>query len=929
MTQADAAARATLARAEALSQAGDDDAALRALQPLLDGATAPFEVRWLAAVLHERRAQYDEASQQIEALAARVPWHADLQNARGRLRAHQGRAAEALALFDEVLAREPHNADALFNRGNALRLLIRREEAIDAYRAVLPLHAGYAQAALLEIARQQQALQDFAGARISYLQLYHASGGSLDSIGYRLANEHHLWPPDPAATAQLARELGERYAAQVPSVPLPPAAVREAGRRLRIGLVSADLWSHPVGYFLEPLLASAAAQQADWFVYASRKPDADPLTARLRARASVWHEVAAWDDPRLARQVRDDGVDVLVDLAGYSAHHRLAAFAARPAPLQLSWLGYHGTTGLPYIDAVIADPVCVPHDESHFFSEPLLRLPSTRLCFAPHPAAPPIAPAPVLRHGAVTFGCVQRAEKIGAPVLAAWARIANALPQARWVLVVGDAESDGSDHDRLRRRAAAAGFAPAQLQILGRQPYADYLAGYAQVDLLLDTFPYPGGTTTAEALWQGVPTLTLSVPGMLGRQGEQILKAAGMPQWVTYSEDDYVATAVERGRSAPTAAWSALRPGMRERLVATPLFDAERFGRDWMSAVQSLWQDRAGQAQDRSAERAPRSPRIVFLVPEVRGPTGGVKVICEHAARLREQGFDAWLYLPSGSNADSFWDLQVPALPDWRPAADDLVIVPEVMPGASIADVRRHGCRIVLLVQNWITAHECLTGWPDPGTPPFDAVIAVSRVTQELAQRYLPQLPCWTVPPAVPLFAAPIPSGEGAAQEAIAIMPRKRPADAAYLRRMWPIAFPDLADVPWVEIDDLSHAEVMARLRRARYFVSLQDREGFGLPALEAMAAGCLVLGFTGLGGDEYANADNGVWLAGDRVPELLDALASAIRQERRNPGCHDAMRAAAQAMAAQYSLDQQAINVSQAYTAIIQHRSIPDLHPR
>lgn len=909
----------TCDRARVLVAAGDHAGALALLEPWL--AVSPPPVLTLAAELHEQLGHYAEALRLYEALAARSPWQADLQNARGRLRAQQGRAAEALALFEEVLAREPRNADALFNRGNALRLLIRREEAIEAYRAVLPLHAGYAQPALLEIARQQQALQDYAGARISYLQLYHVSGGTLEAIGYRLANEHHVWPPDPAAMAQLARELGGRYAAQAPAVALPPARAREAGGRLRIGLVSADLWSHPVGYFLEPLLASTAAQQADWFVYANREPDADPLTARLRARASVWHEVVSWDDARLARQVRDDGIDVLVDLAGYSAHHRLAAFAARPAPLQLSWLGYHGTTGLPYIDAVIADPVCVPPGESHFFTEPLLRLPHTRLCFAPHPAAPPIAPAPVLRQGAVTFGCVQRAEKIGAPVLAAWARIANALPQARWVLVVGDAESDSSDRDRLRRRAAAAGFAPAQLQILGRQPYADYLASYAQVDLLLDSFPYPGGTTTAEALWQGVPTLTLSVPGMLGRQGEQILKAAGMPQWVTHSVDEYVAAAVERGRSAPTAAWSALRPVMRERLAATPLFDAERFGRDWMSAVQGLWQERVGQARDHSAERAPRPPRIVFLVPEVQGPTGGVKVICEHAALLREQGYDAWLHQPPPSNAGAFWEVQAPTLPDWQPAADDLVIVPEVMPGASIARLRSLGCRIVLLVQNWITAHECLSGWPVPGTPPFEGVIAVSRVTRELAQRYLPQLPCWTIPPAVPLFPAPIQAGDGAAQEAIAIMPRKRPADAAYLRRMWPIAFPDLAEVPWLEIDGVNHAEAMARLRRARYFVSLQDREGFGLPALEAMAAGCLVLGFTGLGGDEYAHADNGVWLAGDRVPELLDALAMAIRQERRKPGCHDAMRAAAQATAARYAPAAQAQSLAKVYTDIVQRQ--------
>lgn len=581
------------AQALALSEAGEPAAALALLAPLLGGTVRRFEVLALAAALHERLEQYERALALYEQLLAQHGRQVGLCIAIGRVRALMHQPAAALSLFDEALVRQPQNPEALYNRGNALRLLFRREEAIEAYRAVLPLHADYARMALLDIAQQQQALLDFDAARISYLQHFITAGGTVESIGYRLCNEHYAWPQDPAGIAALARQLGNQYAAQASLPVLPPAPPRTPGQRLRIGLVSADLWSHPVGYFIEALLGAAVAREVDWFVYHNRAPKPDAVTQRLRAHVSVWRDVLGWLDERLARQIRQDGIDVLVDLSGYSLDHRLAMFVARPAPLQLSWLGFHGTTGLPYIDGVIADPVCVRAGEDHFFTEPLLRLPHTRLCYTPPPDAPPVAPAPVLRQGAITFGCFQHAVKIGPQVLAAWARIAAALPEARWVVGV-PTEAD-SDRERLRRRFAAAGFAPAHLELRGLRPMQEYLAGYADVDLLLDTFPFTGGTTTAEALWMGVPTLTLSSPSMIGRQGEQIMRASGLPEWVTHNEDEYVARAIEAGRGAAQAPWTAQRLTMRERLRGTPFFDGERFARDWLQAVRAFRQQQLEQ----------------------------------------------------------------------------------------------------------------------------------------------------------------------------------------------------------------------------------------------------------------------------------------------------------------------------------------------
>ncbi len=913
---ADVGQRTVYDRALALSEAGESSAALALLAPVVQAEASSFEVQVLAAALNERLGEYDEALRLYEALAARSAWHAGLRNAMGRVRAHLHQPGQALALFDSVLAREPQNPDALFNRGNALRMLFRREEAIEAYRAVLPLHADYARMALLEIGQQQQALTDFESARISYLQHYFTSGGTLESIGYRLCNEHYVWPPNPAGIAALARELGERYAAQAPRPSLPHPPPRPSDRRLRIGLVSADLWAHPVGYFSEALLGAEAAREADWFVYANRAPQPDAVTARLRAHVGVWRDVLGWSDERLACQIREDGIDVLVDLSGYSAGHRLAAFAARPASLQLSWLGFHGTTGLPYIDAVIADWNCVRAGEDDFFTEPLLRLPHTRLCYMPPPGMPPVSPAPVLRNDAVTFGSFQYSVKMGPQVLAAWARIAAALPRARWVLAVASWDPTDSDRERLRQRCADAGFAPAHLEFRGQRKMQEYLAGYADVDLILDTFPFPGGTTTAEALWMGVPTLTLSVPGMIGRQGEQILMASGMPEWIAHSVDEYVGKAIEAGRSAAQGSWTALRPGLRERLKTTPFFDSERFARDWMDTVRTSW--RAKAMSGVPAAQARPSTRLLFYVPSFEHPFGGVKVIYEHVAALNRLGFRAFTYTPLGSKSGRFWDVQKHELDAWNPSAGDIVIAPEVMPADWLREVKSRGCGLWVFVQNWAYAAASFAMANAAEPLPFDGALVVSDSTELSVRRCLPQLPCMRIPCAVmpsPVETLPV-------RSAIACMPRKLPEIAAFLRVAWPLAFPDLTDIEWIGIEDIPHTQVLDRLRQARYFVSLQNLEGFGLPALEAMAAGCLVVGFTGVGGKEYATSDNGRWIADNDGPALLEALGAVVRSERQQPGACDSMRRAGQRTAGRYSQAAQDEALERTFSKIVARQS-------
>jgi predicted O-linked N-acetylglucosamine transferase (SPINDLY family) len=297
-----------------------------------------------------------------------------------------------------------------------------------------------------------------------------------------------------------------------------------------------------------------------------------------------------WTDERLAAQIRSDGVDILVDLSGRTAGNRLPVFAAKPAPVQVSWLGYFATTGMPQMDAILADPVCAPESEESLYVEQVVRLPHTRLCMSPPVAAPTPSTPPALKNGFITFGCYQTLPKINQSVLAAWAQILSACPNAR--LRLQAAQFSGAQQQaQFTNRLRAAAIDVARVDLLGPVSRELYLGSYSEVDILLDTFPYPGGTTTAEALWMGVPTLTLALPGMLGRQGQCMLHNLNLQDWVTHSEAEYIAKAVAWGQGGAEvcANLQTLRHQMRTRAAASPLFDAPRFASDWWAALQGLW----------------------------------------------------------------------------------------------------------------------------------------------------------------------------------------------------------------------------------------------------------------------------------------------------------------------------------------------------
>jgi len=268
--------------------------------------------------------------------------------------------------------------------------------------------------------------------------------------------------------------------------------------------------------------------------------------------------------------------------------------------VQASWLGYFATTGVAEMDYVLADEVGVPEAQRKNFSETVWYLPDTRLCFTAPGVDLPVGSLPALQNGHITFGCFQNLAKVGDEVLAAWGKILGGLPNAklRWQCKqLGDPAVAQQVALRLRQQ----GIDPARMTMHGAVSRAAYLGAHAEVDVILDTFPYPGGTTTCEALWMGVPTLTLAGDTLLSRQGASLLKAAGLGEWVASGVTDYIDRAVGLANELPRLA--GLRAGLRERVNASPLFDARRFARNFEDALWGMWQARTEGSARPHAER--------------------------------------------------------------------------------------------------------------------------------------------------------------------------------------------------------------------------------------------------------------------------------------------------------------------------------------
>jgi len=396
---------------------------------------------------------------------------------------------------------------------------------------------------------------------------------------------------DPAASREwLHKAHGEagRAFADLPRCRLTGRSPTVGRRRLRVGYVSADFRTHSVGYFLSPVFAAHDREVVEICCY-SGCTDEDEQTSVFKAQSQLWRSTVGTSDAEVANMIRDDGIDILVDLSGHTNGHRLRAFARRPAPIQLTWLGYPDTTGLPSIDYRLTDDTVDPPGAADALSyERLWRLPRGFNCYAAPKEAPPVAASPALINGFVTFGSFNNLAKVNAFVLDLWCDVLKRVPRSQLVL-----KAKWLAHREMRERLfeqlGQRGLARDRVKLIGKLPStAAHLAAYANVDIALDTYPYNGATTTCEALWMGVPVVTLAGDRHSSRVGASLLKRVGLSRQVATRPEDYVAAAVALAADIPRLA--ALRAGGRRRMASSQLCDGAAFTRRLESAYRAMWE---------------------------------------------------------------------------------------------------------------------------------------------------------------------------------------------------------------------------------------------------------------------------------------------------------------------------------------------------
>ncbi len=558
----------------------------------LDEAAAAFEATLrikpglpqayhsLGKVLHAQ-GRVGEAIEALHRAVELKPDYADVWNDLGLMLQETGKLAEAVGAFETAL-RLKATPGVLSNLGTALRESDRLDEAIGAYRAALQAAPDSATIACnlgmalsdvgeveqgLDLFRKSIALGTDRRAWDNYLFTLHVATSATPG---KILEEHQTW------NELVARPAGGR------PMCLPFTGERSTHRRLRVGYVSPDFRGHSQSFYTVPLLSHHDHEAFEIFCYSDvTRPD--DLTARIRGYADVWREIRGRDDETVARLIHEDRIDILIDLTMHMAGNRLLTFARKSAPVQVTWLAYPGTTGLSAMDWRVSDPYLDPGEtDEAFYSERTVRPGRSFWCYDPLSDLG-VNDLPAEMNGFVTFGCFNSFFKVSKSTLELWSRVLGSVPGSRLMLL----SPRGSARERVAAFMMAHGINPARIKFVDRQPRAEYLRLYHQVDLCLDSVPYPGHTTTFDAMWMGVPVVTLAGTTAVSRGGFSILSNAGLGELVAWDVVKYVE--IVSALAADVGRLKTLRGKLRERMKGSVLMDAAGFTRAMEAAYRRMW----------------------------------------------------------------------------------------------------------------------------------------------------------------------------------------------------------------------------------------------------------------------------------------------------------------------------------------------------
>lgn len=595
-----------------LKEAGQAFRDALAIDPQL--AVAHFNLAGVLRDLHE----LDEAEKLFRGAIRIDSDFAQAHQQLGALLANIGRYDEALKLCEQAIRIEPESPPAYRALGEVYMEMKRRPAAILAFRHALDLSPDDEEvwcrlaSALCEDRQLDEALDAINKAfslgkstsikHVILGDVLAARGATEESIGEHIRGLElggdpmkvyprllFAMPGSPRYTAFDMRKYAVEYGHLIASKAKPfshPRSPYDGSRPLRVGFVSGDLRQHPVGIFLESIMRHLDRARIEPIAYVTFSDADDAVTERLKPHFATWNKLERTKAEDAARQIYNDNIDILVDLSGHTAFSGLSAFAWRPAPVQASWLGFFATTGCEFIDYFVGDCFTLPQDEEAQFVEKPWRLPDSYLCFTPPESAPEVGPLPMGQNGFVTFGYFGKYMKVTDDVVALWSQVLHRVPGSKLFL---KAQGLGSDYLQYRtiERFTEHGIGADRLILEGESPRFEYFDAYNRVDIMLSPFPYPGGTTTAEALWMGAPVLSRRGDRFLSHICESLQQAAGMGEWIAADNEAYldkaVSFAMDRARLA------TLRAGLREQVRISPMCDAARFAGNLVDAFYQMW----------------------------------------------------------------------------------------------------------------------------------------------------------------------------------------------------------------------------------------------------------------------------------------------------------------------------------------------------
>lgn len=544
---------------------------------LLQAQPGHPDLRNLLGLIAVQRGELEAAAQHFEqAIAARPdfpPYHSNLSV----VRRAQGRLEDAVNAGRRAVTLDPRYTEAHLNLAIALADLERLDEALAAYRAAIALtpaqHGAWGN--MGNVLKRQGRLEE---ALAAYRQAMALRPDDATAHGMWVQNLRYHPGYDAAAIAREEAQWDARHAAPLRPAHAPAIHSPDPDRRLRVGYVSADFRDHVVGRNVLPLLERHDHERFEVFCYSDARPP-DAITGRFRAAADHWRDTAGLADDALAETIRGDAVDILVDLAQHTAGNRLLALARQPAPVQASFAGYPGGAGISAVAHRISDPYLEKDDGG---MQPGVHTLESFWCYAAFAEPLEIPPLPA-SGGRVTFGCLNHCWKVNAAVLRLWARVLREIPEARLVIQ----SPEGSHRREPLAMLAGEGVPEERVSFIPRLPRDQYLEAYRALDIVLDTFPYGGHTTSLDAFWMGVPVVSRSGETIVSRAGLSQAMNLGLPELVALSDDDFVRIATGLARDLPRLA--ELRATLRDRMQRSVLMDAPRFARSIEAAYRAMW----------------------------------------------------------------------------------------------------------------------------------------------------------------------------------------------------------------------------------------------------------------------------------------------------------------------------------------------------